>query len=1008
MARRSPLLALLLALLPGLASGQYDPSLRWSTLDTPHFRIHHYAGEEALAQRTAGALERARLLLAPAFPALPTGKTEVVLADHSDEANGLATVFPYDAIHLVGTPPDSLSDLNDYSDWVLALTAHEYVHVIQMNVRGGVPAALDTVFGKILVPNAMVPPWLTEGMAVLHESGPGHGRNASALFDMYARAIVLEGGLFPLSEVSNQPLDWPLGNLWYLLGGRFLSFLHERAGAEGLRAFLAEQGRFVWPFAIGVVAEDTLGGKDFRSLWGEFGEALAARYEAQMAEVRRSPVTEPEWITRRGARVLHPRWSPDGSFVAYWDRGLDGPQGIRLATPAGEDRGLAAEIPANGTFALLSPTEAIVAVEDYYRYYWLWSDLWRVDLSTGRRTRLTEGARATDPDVLPGGAFVAYVARVAPGEMALERLWLADGTRETLFHLPGAQLYLPRISPDGLRIAFELQEGARRDVAVWEAGRVARVTNDDALDTSPEWLPDGRLLFSSDRTGIYDLYLFEPGPGGWRAAEEAPSAPVLPAAPGALLSLVPPLRRPDVVDVAPGPGSPQPPAMRVVPGEVRKVTNSAMGAMQPAASPDGRQVAYVSYSRAGFDLARLDLPAGPLPGAPPAAARPGAVPYDRDPGYPTVPYDPVPMLLPRYWLPVFGWDAAGFTLGALSSASDVVGLHSWAGELRWSFGTTSPVYDVAYVGQWLRTPLLLGSTRWIGSAPDLSGVYEEVWTPLRASLLVPIRELYRHLSLSLGWSGTFYRALNPPPDPIPLQDGFRSMVSGSLAYDDTRQYVNSISRISGFQASVAAGVTSPVLGSDYDYAWGEVAWNGYLRVPWTKQWVLALHLAAGISDGTFGGQYPFSLGGVPQPDVTSLLLSALGFANVGSQPDQLRGYPSGLFQGSRLLSGTFELRFPIAAPQWGYSTWPLFLRRISGALFLDAGNAWVPLEGIPWWRRMRFGTGAEVDVELVVGFYLPIVLRVGVGQGLGRLLDPSNSADPYAETQVYVTLGETF
>jgi hypothetical protein len=433
-----------------------------------------------------------------------------------------------------------------------------------------------------------------------------------------------------------------------------------------------------------------------------------------------------------------------------------------------------------------------------------------------------------------------------------------------------------------------------------------------------------------------------------------------------------------------------------------------MGALQPAVSPDGRQVAYVSYSRAGFDLARIDLASGPFPEAPAAGARPTGIPYDRDPAFPASPYDPLPMLLPRYWLPVFGWDAAGFTLGALSSASDVVGLHSWAADLRWSFGTASPVYDAAYVGEWLRTPLLLGSSRWIASAPDLSGVHEEVWTPLRAAILVPIRELYRRLSASLGWSGTFYRALNPPPGPLPLQDGFRSMVSGSVAYDDTRRFVNSISRISGFQASVAAGVTSPVLGSDYDYAWGEVDWNGYLRVPGTRQWVLALHLAVGLSEGTFGGRYPFSLGGVPPPDVAALLLSALGFATTGSQPNQLRGYPSGAFQGSHLAAGTFELRFPIAAPQWGYSTWPFFVRRISGSLFLDAGNAWVPIEGVPWWQRVHFGTGAELNVELVLGFYLPVVLRIGFGQGLGRLLAPGNPTDPSAETQVYVTLGESF
>jgi len=1002
---------MLLLLAPGPTAAQYDPSLHWRTLETPNFRVHFYEGEESLAQRTAGALERSRVLLAPAFPSLPSGKTEVVLADHTDEANGMATVFPYDAIHLVATPPDSLSDLNDSADWLLSLAAHEYVHVIQVNVRGGVPAFLDSVFGKVLLPNGFVPPWITEGMAVLHESSPGHGRNASALFDMYARAMVLEGGLFPLHEVSNPPLDWPLGNMWYLLGGRFLSFLQERSGAGGLRDFMAEQGRWVWPFAIGVVAENTLGGQDFQTLWGEFGLALRARYEAQMARVRQAPVTAPEWITRRGARVLHPRWSPDGTFVAYWDRGLDGPQGIRRATPAGEDRGLAAEIPANGTFALRSPGEAIVAVEDYYEYYWLWSDLWRVDLDSGRRTRLTAGERATDPDVRPGGGWVAYVSRIAPGEMALRRFWLEDGRIETLFHQPGAQIYLPRISPDGRRIAFELQIGARRDVAIWEDGRVARVTNDDAIDTSPEWLPDGRLLFSSDRTGIYDLYLFEPDADAWAHPVGIAPAPLPSPQPDSLLSLVPPEPGPLAPDAdratLPAPDPALPPLLGV-PGSIRKVTNSEMGAMQPASSPDGRQVAYVSYSRAGYDLARLDLSGDAYPVAPAAGPRPAGITYDRAPGFPSAPYDPLPMLLPRYWLPVFGWDAAGFTLGALSSASDVVGLHSWAAELRWSFGTASPVYDAAYVGEWLRTPLLLGSSRWISSAPNVTGVYEEVWTPLRATVLVPIRELYQHLSLSLGWSGTFFRALNAPPGTLPLQDGFRSMLGGSIAYDDTRQYVNSISRISGFQASIEAGVTSPVLGSDYDYVWGEVSANGFLRVPWTKQWVLALHLGVGTSQGTFGGQYPFSLGGIPPPDVGGLLLGALGFAGAGAQPNQLRGYPSGIFQGSHLASGTFELRFPIAAPQWGISTWPIFLRRISGAVFLDAGNAWVPIDGIPWWQRVRFGTGAELDVEMVVGFYLPVVLRLGVGQGLGRLLAPGHPPDPYAQTQFYVTLGQSF
>lgn len=1003
------LLAALLAAAPTRAGAQpYDPRLEWRTLQTPHFRVHFYPAEEALARRTAGALEKAHDLLVP-FLRWDPGLTHVVLADDSDDANGNASPFPYNTIRLVATPPDAISELNDHTDWLLSLAAHEYVHILQLDTVEGIPAVLAGILGKVWLPNALVPAWLTEGMAVLHESAPGHGRNSSALFDMYARAMVVEGGLWPLHLASNPPLDWPLGNAWYLLGGRFLSFLAERHGTPALSAFTHEQGAWVWPFAIGVVAERTLGGEDFRTQWGEFSRALEARYADQLAAIRRRPVTEPRWLTRRGARVLNPRWSPDGAFVAFYDQGLDGPAGLRLVTPQGRDLGLAAQVDANGTFALRSPREAIVAVTDFLEYYWFWSDLWRIDLETGERTRLTRGERATDPDVRPGGPFVAYAARVAPGEMALRRLWIDSGRIETLFHAPGAQVYLPRISPDGRRIAFEVQLGARRDLAVWEDGRVVRVTDDDALDVAPAWLPDGRLLFASDRGGVYNLYAFEPGTGGWRSEVVVPAPASPPPEPATLLSPVPP--------VAPGPPEPEASsgkapggdrAVEVVAGRLRQVTNAEMGALQSDASPDGRRIAYVSYSSAGYDLALLEVDEAAWLDASPAAPRPAGILYDPSADAPVLRYDPLPTLYPRFWLPVFGWDAAGFTLGGLTAGRDAVALHSWALDLRWSFGTSTPVYDLAYVGAWLRTPLALGSARRIAAAPGLDGVAEEAWTPLRASILVPFREIHRDLLLSAGWSGTFFRALAAPGTGLALQDGFRSLVSASAAYDDTRRFVRSISRVSGLQASATGGVSARALGSDYEYALGLVAANGYLRVPGTREVVLALHLAYGTSAGDFGGQLPFSLGGVPPPDVLNLALAALGLVGPGAMPDQLRGYPAGAFSGSHLVSGTLELRFPIAAPQWGYSTWPAFLRRISGVAFLDVGRAWVPVEGVPWWQRLRFGAGGELDVEIVLGFYVPLDLRVGVGRGLGPLLAPGSPADPYAGTQVYVTLGQAF
>jgi outer membrane protein assembly factor BamA len=290
----------------------------------------------------------------------------------------------------------------------------------------------------------------------------------------------------------------------------------------------------------------------------------------------------------------------------------------------------------------------------------------------------------------------------------------------------------------------------------------------------------------------------------------------------------------------------------------------------------------------------------------------------------------------------------------------------------------------------------------------VDGVLEEVWTPLGASLVIPFRELYRQLDLSVGWRGTFYRALGSYQGTLPLPNGFRSLVTASVDYDDTRQFVNSISRIMGVQVGLFGGVTARALGSDYEYVLGEAALNAYLRIPYTRQWVLAFHLAYGTSQGDFGGQYPFSLGGVPSPDVTAMLLTALGFATAGAQPNQLRGYPSGLFTGSHLVSGTAELRFPIWDPQWGISTWPIYLRRLYGGVFLDSGIAWVPVRDYQWWQRLRFGAGVELRVQLVVGFYVPFDVRVGVARGLGAWLAPGHPSDPYAVTQVYVTLGQSF
>jgi outer membrane protein assembly factor BamA len=134
--------------------------------------------------------------------------------------------------------------------------------------------------------------------------------------------------------------------------------------------------------------------------------------------------------------------------------------------------------------------------------------------------------------------------------------------------------------------------------------------------------------------------------------------------------------------------------------------------------------------------------------------------------------------------------------------------------------------------------------------------------------------------------------------------------------------------------------------------------------------------------------------------------------------DALRGYTVGSLLGNGFLLGNVELRFPLFRPELGRTTWPIFLRRIHGAVFLDAGDAF-EIGGNPPTpshrlaaSTLQFGAGGELRLELFLAYYLPIELRLGVARGLGPLLarweGGAPQSDPRATTQGYITAGPAF
>jgi hypothetical protein len=961
------------ALAPAPVRAQpYDPAFRWRTLETPRFRIHYHQGEEALAQQVAREAERANALLAPRLGYEPR-RTEIVLSDDVDDANGSATPVPYDVVRLYAVPPAAGSELQDYRSWLRQLVQHEYTHILHLDHIGGIPSIVNTIFGKLWPPNGLQASFFLEGVAVLNESegDPAAGRNASALFDMEARALALDGPFPRLDEVSNPYLRWPVGQIPYLLGGRFMGFLQARYGPQAIAGFIGEQGAVAWPWAPSWTGRHWFGGRDFPELWDEYAASERGYAEGRRAWVRSRPVTTPSPLTRRGGDLHFPRFSPDGAFVLYRDHGLDEPPGLRRVALDGKDLGRVAIVDANGASAVTSPREAVVAISEVFHEYRLYDDLYRVDLGTGERHRLTRGERATDPDVGRDGTLV-YVRHTGGGTMALFRR-APGGEPEVLYAHGGAEVFRPRIAPDG-RVAFELHEGGRRDLALWDGGRVERITDDDALDTAPAWTPDGRfLLFASDRGGIFNLY-------AWEGAT----------------------------------------------GRIRQVTNVETGAYEPDVSPDGRTIVFAGYSRAGFDLATIPfdeatwldpLPAPPVPApvawqTPAEAALPDPVP--------SRPYSAWPTVAPTFWLPLVSSDAAGPIYGALTGGTDVLVRHAYALQGWWSQKVDRPGYALAYQGFWSWPALDLSSGLTVENSAGPPGRLEEAWNYADVGATFTFTRLDRTLALRLGWSGTGYRSLEPQR-PIPLaferyrfEDGFLSEGTLLTRYSNARRFTRSISPEEGRTLTLALGASTPELGSDYKLLRARANATQYLRVPPSRHVVLVLNAGGGVADGTIGGRAPFELGGATAPDPLTLLP---GTASAPSS--QLRGYPVGALAGTGFVVGNLELRFPIAEPTRGRSTWPVFLRRVHGALFADGGDAFdlrgqVPLAGHPLSAdELRFSAGAELRLELVLAYYIRTDLRIGVARPLGALFGRGRAADrangvDLAPVAWYLAFGSTY
>ncbi len=936
-------------------AGLTPPKLKWWTLQTPHFNIHYHEGQEENAQRMAIIAEKVHAELSPRFDWKPWGRTEVVVTDLADASNGLATVVPYNIMVLLVSPPLGGSALSYYENWLEDLFRHEYTHILHLDRHGGIAKPFRYVFGKIISPNGLSPGWTTEGMAVQQESLTGKGRSNSSFSEMMLRTDIYNDQFLKLDQMNGNQFEWPGGNARYIYGGMFWSYLADTYGQDKVFEYAKRYGDSLWLFAINHKARKTFNDKNFYQLHREWQASLTQKYEKLEQQMTAKGLTPFKQLKQIEGLLEHPTLSPDGQWIAYTYRDYyNEPEIRKMRVDGSEDQLLVKKVTANQMSFSPDGKKIVYSRLARHKRFHYYYDLFELDLETKKSSQLTQGERAFHPDYSPDGKKIIFVANRKDSSQLF--LWDVEAKEmKALSDLgPAEQFSNPRFSPDGQKIAVSRWKAGQRDIYLYDLkGQVMeQVTQDDAVDLHPSFSSPDHLIFSSDRSGITNIYQYE-----------------------------------------------------ISTKKTRQLTNVLTGVFEPQVK---RGKLYVKhYFGRGYDLRLAEINRQGLESGKEekkASEKEGSIQVnsmlyqDLSPTEPidfeieAKKYNPFKKLfIPRYLQPnLFVGDSVLVSLA--TGSHDPLLRHQWQGGVTYRTDAAFLGGFFAYSYQRLRPTIFFNFYDFAVKYGDLFNTGERFFEERRRFSLGSSYDFQAKGTHQVAGYYFFEHrsALRDIPVDAERQPSLGNFSGFGFRYNFNRakKYPGSISLEGGPRILLDFQVSDALLGSNStnEQVILSADVRHYFALP-LEGHVFAIRGMGGVAFGDRLLQGTFRLG------------SALGEGFLASPSPRLfplRGLPQITFAGERavLLSG--EYRLPLIQPQRGLGTSPIFLKQMHMAFFADYGTVFN--DNIDF-DKFLLGVGAELRGDFVLGYALPISGRLGYGvivsgrEFIQGLKDPITQAD---------------
>lgn len=947
----------LLILYPCSGSGAtFDPLFNFRVIETKHFNIYYHEGLEEIAKRAATTSEEVHGKLTRLLQWKPEDKTHLVIADNSDFANGMTTVVPYNAIYLQTAPPSISSSLGEYDNWLRLLIVHEYAHVLTSDPVRGYSRVMRTIFGKIVPfgdllnllafvaagpPDMMMPRWWHEGMSTWAETElTSSGRGRSSYYQMLYRTAVAEENLPGIDKINGDIPYWPEGNSPYIFGSSLIQYIAEKYGKELPGSISIQQsGRF--PYLINGTVEDQLGAEGYNSIYSDMLSKMTMEQIKRIDTLKSEPFTITKRIGKLSVSEANPRYSNDGRMLAYNRDDRHTHPVIVIRKTDGTEIAKIRRLPGDGAITWTPDNESILFCQSQLSIEGNnYQDLYRYDLKKKQVKRLTRGMRTAEPDVSPDGSRVAVVIN-SRGNQNIAILELKALIKETdrnppqlLTDFKESRISTPRWAPDGKSIAFVFTDrrgSSSLNLMTVENSSVTVVLRNNGNIGSLAWSPDGtEIFYSSDRSGVFNIYSFNPGSG-----------------------------------------------------ETYQITHLLSGAFFPDISRLDQTLAISEYSSFGSTVATIPREYFRKSALQAPSIKSNLYPVNismtesaddfRQPlQVQSSPYSPVPSLLPKFWLPaMIAETATDVAFGAMTAGQDILAYHSYIASAFYGPGFNRGYFDALYkFGRFVPELTLHGYTLpFTYKNLLLSGDFTEIERGLLTSVNLPVESIESGLSIKAGYHIRSQKPLTEGRlaafDGKRVFQGKRDSFFAGIDFKGALRFPWSITSEEGRNFSLNFEYFGRASGSEINSREYKASWEEHIPI-YNHQNIL-VRLNGGFAEGEQTAQQSFQLGGTASP----------------LNPFGLRGYDIRFTTGSRIVTGSLEHRFPLYYILQGFGTKPVFLDRLHGAIFLDAGEAWDRDRSFKG-RELMTGTGVEIRFDMTLGYWLKITPSVGYAHGLDK------------------------